>query len=104
MPESGFVTAFRRMLATESPLINGDLGADSKFHLNKLAATPMEAKSWIHRFIDDHDFLARRFSTACLWCRHSHSPAALLPLLSLYLELLSDSETRSLRKRQHREG
>jgi hypothetical protein len=71
------------MLATQSPLVNGDLEADSKFHLNTLVATPKEAKSWIHRIIDDHPFLARRFSTVCFWFKHFHTPAA--ALLSLYL-------------------
>lgn len=64
-PESEFVASFKKKFATANAPIS-DLDADAQFNLNKLVATPTEAKSWIHRYIDRNPFLARRFIDVCL--------------------------------------
>jgi hypothetical protein len=49
-----------------SPLLK-DIGADGKtkseFRVDRLAMTAATEKSWFHRFVDDHDWLKKRFMT-----------------------------------------
>jgi hypothetical protein len=76
------MAAFTGRLATDYPKLEEDLRADSDFKLNTLVTTPMETKSWIHRFIGQHEFLLRRFATVSTSPKLPQSCISLLLLRS----------------------
>jgi hypothetical protein len=90
------MAAFTDKLATEYPQLEEDLRADSNLKLNTLVTTPMETKSWIHRFIGRHDFLNRRFPPVSISSKFLQSCVSLLLPCSSICVAVSYSEARNL--------